>query len=53
MVIDVHVAYLFASLAVVFGVSYSINTILNRKIAALRDKQINEQVDREEEALIS
>jgi hypothetical protein len=38
MILDVHVAYLFAALAVLFGLTYTINQGLNYMIAKAKQK---------------
>ncbi len=39
MILDVHVAYLFASLAVLFGLTYSIGQFLDFKIAQAKKQR--------------
>jgi len=42
MVIDVHVAYLFAALCVLFGVSYTLGAVLDQQTKKVRArKQLN------------
>jgi len=38
MILDVHVAYLFAALAVLFGLTYTVNQGLNYMISKTRQK---------------
>lgn len=45
MVFDAHIAYLFASLSVLFGLTYSISQYLNFKIAQAKS---NAKVSAEE-----
>ena len=52
MILDVHVAYLFAALSVLFGLSYTMNQGLNFMIS--KAKQRNEAlVEAENVALVS
>jgi len=38
MILDVHVAYLFAALAVLFGLTYTMNQGLNYMISKAKEK---------------
>ena len=48
MILDVHVAFLFAALAVLFGLTYTMNQGLNFMIAKAKHK--NEALRNSEEA---
>ena len=52
MTLDVHVAYLFAALSVLFGLTYTINQGLNYLIskAKQKNKVLNEVLDDANEA---
>jgi len=47
MILDVHVAYLFAALAVLFGLTYTMNQGLNYMIskAKLKNSRLNNEND--------
>jgi len=54
MILEVHVAYLFASLAVLFGLTYSMSQFLNYKIEKMRKQSASEQKEiKEQEVLVS
>jgi len=54
MILEVHVAYLFASLAVLFGLTYSMSQFLNYKIEKLRKQNaIAQEETKDQEVLVS
>lgn len=54
MILDVHVAYLFASLSVLFGLTYSISRFFDYKIQQMKEaKDQNETTEQEEGVLLS
>lgn len=54
MILDVHVAFLFASLSVLVGITYTVGQFLNRSISGAKLQKVDPDTDLiEQEAVIS